>query len=107
MRETISDKRWRLTLNEIMEARNINFKNNIAPKQLDCEFCDDLKNEEFAFAWSNFKIYSGLEDKWIKESGLKKCKKQEATCLLFIGDKSENGYYINGSYKHFWLKSVQ
>ena len=107
MKQSVSNKRWKITLAEIMAVRDVKLMKLVPAKKLDCEFCNDLKNEEFMSSWDNFQIYAGLENKWIKKSGLLKCKKSDATSHLFVGEKNENGYFINNQYKHYWLKSVQ
>lgn len=104
----ISDTRWKQTLNEIQEA----YKSSLMSmdrqgdiKYLDAEFCYDLSNMGFNFSWTSFKLASGsiVLQKFISESGLSKCNKSEATCLLVVGEKSENNYFYEGRYKNIWL----
>ncbi len=77
---------------------------------MNAELCTDLDNEFYADAWEKFKCYnmdgSVLRD-FLKNKGLKICKKNEATGLLFIGKYSDNGIYIKGQVKHYWLCSIK
>lgn len=103
----ISGTRWNQTVNEIREA----YKNTLAierqgdVKYIDAEFCYDLKNMGFNFSWTSFKIASGsvVLQNFISESGLCRCKKSDATCLLVVGVKGDNNYFYEGQYKNIWL----
>lgn len=75
------------------------------PKMIDATFCCDFENEEFTWAWTDFKIPSGkLSLKlWIFNSQFVQCKKSEATCLLVVGEKNECGLWV--SPKKIWLRN--
>ena len=101
-----SDIRFKQTLSEILSAYGKRLSGlGVTPRKLCAEMCDDLSNEGFSFAWTEFYVYAGLENQFIVDSGLTKCKKNEATHHLFIGEKSDNGSFIAGKYRHFWLCS--
>lgn len=74
------------------------------PKMLCAEFCNDFKNAEWRWAWSLFEIASGSYsvNKFIKENGFVKSTKKDATCILLVGERHENGDLI--SPKRHWLK---
>lgn len=71
---------------------------------VDAEFWDD-KNDTL-FNGAKFKLPKGILpiDKWIKDSGLEKCKKSDAISLLIVGEKKE-GCFIIGKYKNYWLRA--
>lgn len=78
-------------------------------KQGDAVFADaefwDNKNDTF-FNGAKFKLPKGVLpiDKWIKDSGLEKCKKSDAISLLIVGEKRE-GCFIIGKCKNYWLRA--
>lgn len=77
---------------------------------MDWELCTDLDNEFFTSAWQKFKGCNCegrlLTDVLKSKYNLKRCKKSEATALLFIGVKNEAGAYKKGV-KHYWLCSIK
>jgi len=99
-----TDKRFEQTLREIRTAYNYDRKMGEV-KVLSAELCNDLENEEFTFSWSHFPVFAGTESKLIDRLGLVRCKKSEADSLLFIGEKSDGGFFIKGKFKHYWLRS--
>lgn len=72
-------------------------------KMLDAHFCNDLPESQFRWSWSESKIASGLESKWISDNGLVATTKKGATCLLVIGTIGESGCF-EGKCKNYWLK---
>lgn len=85
-------------------------KRHFIEPNMNAELCTDLNNEFYADAWVKFKCYdmdgSILRDFLKKNYGLKRCKKTEATSLLFIGKYSENNIYIKGEVRHYWLCAI-
>lgn len=71
------------------------------------EFCANLNKEIYVSFWTNMEIVNDNKtiNHFIKQKSLKKCKKSEATALLIVGEKSENGYFISGKYKNYWLRN--
>ena len=72
--------------------------------------CSDFANELFSYAWNDFEIESGKTSvsKFIKDKGLEKCKKSEATLMLRVGDRcTDSGYWITGKCANYWLRPVQ
>jgi len=81
-------------------------RNNMPePKMVDASFCNDLPNEFYSWAWSDFKIPSGSMSisKWILDNSFVKCSKKDASCLLVVGNKNEDGLWLKGV-KYIWLK---
>jgi len=80
------------------------------PKKLAVEICWNLSQQEFTFSWSYHTVFSGLQNNFIAELGMKKCKKSEAHILLVIGERPEHleGAEAHGSWKkgvkNIWLK---
>lgn len=75
------------------------------PNMLHASFCNDFPNEEYRWAWSDFMIPSGSLslNNWIKNSGLIKTTKKDATCVLLIGIKNDCDLWV--SVKRIWLKN--
>lgn len=101
--------------NTLAEIENVKGKKAVkvhyVEPNMDAELCTDLKNELLSSAWKKFKTYDYdarlLTEFLLKNFKLKKCKKSEATALLFIGQyvKDTPGTYKQGV-KHFWLQNV-
>lgn len=95
---------------EVKQVITNNIRMNMPePNMINASFCNDLANEFFASAWSDFKIASGKipVKNWIAENGFVVCKKSEATCLLSVGERCpESGYWIIGKTKNYWLKPI-
>ena len=74
-------------------------------KMLQASFCNDLPNEFFSYAWTDFKIASGsiVVNKWIVDNGFRICKKSDATCLLMVGEKNDCDLWIPKKTKNYWL----
>lgn len=73
------------------------------------EICFDLDNSELVSSWYNHKDlvydYEGkLLTEVISKFNLVKCTKKEATHLFMIGNKDENGCFIQKKYKNIWCK---
>lgn len=56
-----------------------------------------------------FKIAKGdiIVNSWITENGFIKTTRKSADCLLTVGDKSENGAFVVGNHKNYWLKKYE
>lgn len=103
-------KRMEQTEIEIANARGIDLKPKGGTISFwDASLCHDLANDMFTFSWTEFKIAKGdmtIKD-FLSKSELEKCKKNEATCLLRVGDKDpDTGAWICGKYKNIWLRGV-
>ena len=93
--------------NEVREiTKKVTRYTSAEPKMLYAEYCHNLKDIMFVYGWIKFKIASGLEKDFILKSGKKICKKKEATNLLIVGEQNENGCFIIGKTKRYWLKSI-
>lgn len=75
-------------------------------KMLDADLCIDLENEMMLQSWTRFKIASGNEKKWISDNGYCIVRKQDATCLLFVGVFNTEFQFWEKGYKRYWLKSA-
>lgn len=73
------------------------------PKILIAEFCADLNNADYSWAWVSFNLPSGniSINKWISDNGFVKSKKREATCVLVVGEKNDCDLWI--THKKYWL----
>ena len=82
-------------------VKNENRKNEPNPQRICADLCYDL--------YLNFstpvEIYKGLEKKWVSDNGYTICKRNEATSVLTVGEKSEGGAFKKGS-KNYWLKKI-
>lgn len=80
------------------------------PKMLAVEFCNDLPNASFTFAWSISSCASGLQRQYIKSLGLAICKREEATAQIIIGERPDGSPYAGmwkaRASKSYWLKSI-
>lgn len=80
------------------------------PKMLTVEFCHDLSNASFTFAWSISSCASGLQKQYIKSLGFVICKREEATAQVIIGERPEGspyaGYWKARANKSYWLKPI-
>ena len=75
------------------------------PKILHIEICYNLPEMGFTFAWERHTVYSGLENKFIAERNLVRCKKSEADTLIIIGERPE---YLEGPEAYgVWKKGVK
>lgn len=76
-------------------------------RMLDAEFCTD-PDYLFRSHTTEFKMADGsvVIRKWISDAGLKRCKMKDATCLLTVGEKQQ-GVYVAGKYKTYWLKPIR
>lgn len=63
---------------------------------------------QFLFNTTRTKIASGdvVREKMFSDMGVIKCKKNEATLLIVIGEQY-NGAWVVGKFKNYWLKNVQ
>ncbi|WP_407532980.1 hypothetical protein [Elizabethkingia anophelis] len=105
------ERQFKNTLAEIRASKIMyQEKKHYIEPNMNAELCTDLDNEFYSDAWEKFKCYDMdglvLRD-FLKNRGLKRCKKNEATGLLFIGKYSDNGIYLKGQVKHYWLCSIK
>ena len=102
------ERQWNNTIEEAKRFKAF-VEKKAEGKLYDFELCQDLENEWISSSWKKFQNYKyeGRSfSEWLdKNYSLKKCKKSEATSLLFIGIKNENGDYHKESLKHYWLKN--
>jgi hypothetical protein len=73
-------------------------------KMLVVDMCCDLPNDGHVSAWTQTKVASGLQTKFISECGFEKCLKRDATICMIIGEQHESGYWLSGKYKTYWLR---
>jgi hypothetical protein len=80
------------------------------PKILAVEFCHDLTNASYSFAWTTASCASGLQKQYIKSLGLTVCKRNEATAQIIIGERPECSPYVgvwkSRASKSYWLKPL-
>ena len=77
----------------------------IEPKKLAVEICWNIQEIQFTSSWSHHNVFSGLQNEFISELGMVKCKKTEATILLVIGERPE---WLSGSEAYgCWKKGVK
>lgn len=106
------ERQWNNTLAEVRAGKELYAeKRHYIVPNMDAELCVDLDNEFYSSAWIKFKCYNMdgavLRDFLKKNYNLKRCKKTEATALLFIGKYSESGAYIKSETKNYWLCSIE
>ena len=70
------------------------------------EFCHDIENDWSIDSFDVFKIVGGeLKHKqWIEDAGFEVCRKKDASCYLQVGMQTEQGNFIIGKYKTYWLR---
>ncbi|WP_312306573.1 hypothetical protein [Chryseobacterium sp.] len=105
------EQQFKVTLDEVRRSKSIyNEKKHYIEPNMNAELCTDLQNEWLSSAWQKFKTYDyegSLLAQFLKDKfNLKRCKKSEATALLFIGKYAESGAYIKEQTKHYWLCSI-
>lgn len=80
------------------------------PKMLAVEFCHDLMNASYTFAWTVSSCASGLQKHYIKSLGLVVCKRDEAIAQIIIGERPEGSPYVGfwkaRASKSYWLKAI-
>jgi hypothetical protein len=110
MRKNHLEWRWKNAEDDARLSRGIPKPKHHIDPNMDWELCTDLDNEFFDSAWAKFKGYNMegrvLTDYLKSHYNLKKCKKTEATALLFIGIKNDSGLYQKGVI-HYWLCSIK
>lgn len=110
--KNFKERQFKNTLSEIENVKGKKaVKVHYIEPNMDAELCTDLPHEWLSNSWKKFKTYNYdariLTEFLFKNFKLKKCKKSEATALLFIGNyvKDNPGTY-NPGVKHYWLKTV-
>ena len=92
-------------INKDMQAitRQCIRKNMPEPKMIHAEICHDLSAMGYTWGWTKKSIAAGTVKQLIKNLNLQVCKKSEATALLIAGEQNE-GCFIIGKSKRYWLK---
>lgn len=102
------EQEFQMAVSEI--TKNTIRKTMPEPKMLAVEFCNDLQNASYTFAWTISSCASGLQKKYIKSLGLVVCKREEATAQIIIGERPEGspyaGFWKAGANKSYWLKPL-
>ena len=102
--------RWEQTIAEMKSVYADRFKRMekaVEPKWQDASFCDNLDEDWHISSWTDFQLLGGAIPikSFIEKSGLEKCKKAAATCLLIAGEKDETGLWLIGKHKNYWLRA--
>lgn len=96
---------------EVKEVTKQSIRNSMPDaKILAVEFCHDLSNICYTFAWSVSSCASGLQKKYIASLGFTVCKRDEATAQVIIGERPEGspyrGMWKAKANKSYWLKPI-
>lgn len=110
MSKNSSEIRFKNTLQETMVFKGVQEQKHYCEPNMDAELCVDLENSELKSSYKRFKCFnmkgSILYDFLLKNFGLIKSNKKDATAVFFIGEYSDEcrDTYKKGV-KHYWLKN--